>query len=77
MAETSAIMLQDNGMIILPEEIRRRYHLQPGDLLTLTDTGRVLLLTPRYQPEDPSGGAAADPQFLGKLKSIQEMLEDL
>jgi bifunctional DNA-binding transcriptional regulator/antitoxin component of YhaV-PrlF toxin-antitoxin module len=77
MAETSAIMLQDNGMIILPEDIRRKYHLQPGDLLTLTDTGSVLLLAPRYQPQDPSGGAAADPQFQSKLKSIQDMLENL
>jgi bifunctional DNA-binding transcriptional regulator/antitoxin component of YhaV-PrlF toxin-antitoxin module len=77
MAETGTIMLQDNGMIILPEEIRRRYHLQPGDLLTLTDTGSVLLLTPHYQPGDIASDAAADPQFLGKLKSIQEMLENL
>ena len=47
MSHTVTIQIRDKGLMTLPVELRRRYHLEPGDVYTLADLGNgAFLLTP-------------------------------
>jgi bifunctional DNA-binding transcriptional regulator/antitoxin component of YhaV-PrlF toxin-antitoxin module len=47
MVNTATIQIRDKGIITLPVELRRRYHLGTGDVYTLADLGQgTFLLTP-------------------------------
>jgi bifunctional DNA-binding transcriptional regulator/antitoxin component of YhaV-PrlF toxin-antitoxin module len=78
MSERMTIQLQDEGMLILPPELRKRLRLKAGDLLDVSELDGAIVMTPRRA----SGQAAPDPmvddpQFQSKLKSMQDMLENL
>jgi bifunctional DNA-binding transcriptional regulator/antitoxin component of YhaV-PrlF toxin-antitoxin module len=78
MAERITIPLQDEGMLILPPELRTRLGLKTGDLLDVSELNGTILLSPRRMREQISPDPVVDdPQFQSKLKSIQDMLENL
>jgi AbrB family looped-hinge helix DNA binding protein len=78
MTERMTVLLQDKGMLILPPELRTRLGLKAGDLLDVSDLEGSIILSPRHEKgqtaPDPIVG---DPRFQSKLKSIQDMLENL
>jgi len=78
MNERETVQLQEKGVLILPGDLLRRARLKAGDILDLSELNGGILLTPRRAvgKAEPAP-AAGDPEFLGKLRSMQEMLEDL
>jgi AbrB family looped-hinge helix DNA binding protein len=78
MTERMTVLLQDEGVLILPPDLRTRLGLKAGDLLEVNELDGAIILTPRRAP-GPSAPdlATEDPQFQHKLKSMQEMLENL
>jgi hypothetical protein len=78
MIERTTVLLQEEGLLILSPDLRKRLGLKAGDLLDVNELDGAIVLTPRRKPArrapDP---ATDDPQFQSKLKSMQEMLENL
>ncbi len=78
MTERMTVLLQEEGMLILPASLREKYGLKAGDIMELSELDDMIVLTPRRALDkttpDPMGN---DPQFRSKLKTIQEMLENL
>jgi bifunctional DNA-binding transcriptional regulator/antitoxin component of YhaV-PrlF toxin-antitoxin module len=52
MSDTMILELDQSGLVALPQALRDRYHLQPGDSLTLLDLGGVFVLSPRRSEID-------------------------
>jgi len=78
MTERLAVQLQEEGVLILPAYLRDRIGLKTGDILELSELDGGILLTPRRAVDKKEPGIMDnDPQFWNKLKTIQEMLEDL
>jgi antitoxin component of MazEF toxin-antitoxin module len=73
------IQLQDEGVLILPPDLRRQLGLKAGDLLDASELNGALVLSPRRAQDHrtPVDPMVDDPQFQSKLKSIQDMLENL
>jgi AbrB family looped-hinge helix DNA binding protein len=78
MTERMTVLLQDEGVLILPPDLRTRLGLKAGDLLEVNELDGAIVLTPRRAPGPSSPDPATeDPQFQSKLKSMQELLENL
>jgi len=78
MTERMTVLLQDEGMLILPPELRTRLGLKAGDLLDVSELDGAIVMTPRRATaQTTSDPLTNDPQFQSKLKSMQEMLENL
>jgi len=78
MIERITVLLQDEGLLILPPDLRKRLGLKAGDLLDVNELDGSIVLTPRRAHESKAPDPVTDdPQFQGKLKSMQEMLENL
>lgn len=78
MTEKMTIQLQDDGVLILPPDLRKQLQLKAGDLLDVSELNGAIVLSPRreHEPAKPDP-MVDDPGFQSKLKSIQEMLENL
>ena len=78
MTERMTVLLQDEGALVLPFELRTRFGLKAGDLLDVSELEGAIVLSPRRaQDRTPPDPLADDPQFQSKLKSMQDMLENL
>lgn len=78
MAERITIPLQDEGLLILPPELRTRLGVKAGDLLDVSELDGAIVLSPRRaQGQAAPDPIVDDPQFQSKLKSMQDMLENL
>lgn len=78
MTERMTVLLQDEGMLILPPELRTRLGLKAGDLLDVNELNGAIVLSPRRAPDQMTPDPMVDdPQFQSKLKSMQDMLENL
>jgi len=78
MTERMTVLLQDEGMLILPPELRTRLGLKAGDLLDVNELEGAIVLSPRRaQDQTAPDPMVDDPQFQSKLKSMQDMLENL
>ena len=66
MTERMTVLLQDEGMLILPPELRTRLGLKAGDLLDVSELDGAIVLSPRRatRPDDtrPDGGRSAIPE---------------
>lgn len=60
------------GWVVIPVEIRKRYHIQPGDVLAFVDYGGQLSLI--RVPDDPI--AAGRGMLKGGPSLTQELLEE-
>jgi bifunctional DNA-binding transcriptional regulator/antitoxin component of YhaV-PrlF toxin-antitoxin module len=76
--EKTTVLLQDEGMLILPANLLKNFGLKAGDILELSELEDAIVLTPRraFDKTTPDPGIN-DPQFQSRLKSMQEMLENL
>ena len=45
--ETNILQIRQRGVITLPAKLRRRYNLEPGDVLTFVDLDGAFFLVPR------------------------------
>jgi len=52
MSEAITLQLAQGGELTLPESVRDRYGLNPGDFITLLDLDGVLVLSPRNSEVD-------------------------
>jgi anaerobic selenocysteine-containing dehydrogenase len=78
MSERMTIQLQDEGVLFLPPDLLTRFGLKAGDLLDISEQDGDILLTPRRAATQSTPDPAVDdPEFKGKLKSMQDMLENL
>lgn len=78
MTERMTVLLQDEGLLILPPELRTRLGLKAGDLLDVSELDGAIILSPRRtQSQAAPDPMVDDPQFQSKLKSMQDMLENL
>ena len=78
MTERMTIQLQDEGMLILPPELRTRLGLKAGDLVDVSELDGTIIMSPRREKDQAAPDPMVDePQFQSKLKSMQEMLENL
>jgi AbrB family looped-hinge helix DNA binding protein len=72
------IQLQDEGVLILPPNLRKQLGLKAGDLFDVNELDGSIVLTPRRVDEQKATDPMVnDPQFQSKLKSMQDMLENL
>lgn len=73
----ATIQLRDKGVITLPMRLRRKYSLQAGDVLSVSDLGAgVLMLTPKTSRVAALGDKVAD-ILQAEGVSIEELLESL
>lgn len=69
----ATVQVRRKGMITLPGELRRKYHVDEGDIFTLIDVGNgSFLLTPHVSPLASSGDRAAK-----VIAAVGVSLEDL
>ena len=63
------MLISQKGWVVIPAELRKKYHLNPGTEVVLVDYGGVLSIIP----------AKADPvkQGRGLLKALPSLAEDL
>jgi len=74
---TTTVQIRRKGVITLPAELRRRYGLDEGDLLTLLDLGDgSFLLTPRVSQMARLGDRVAK-LMAEEGVTVDEMLEAL
>jgi bifunctional DNA-binding transcriptional regulator/antitoxin component of YhaV-PrlF toxin-antitoxin module len=52
MPDTLTVQLAQRGIITLPNSMRNKYNLRPGDSLTIRDLGGVFVLSPRHSEID-------------------------
>lgn len=78
MTEKTTVLLQDEGMLILPANLLKNFGLKTGDILELSELDGAIVLTPRRSLDKATPDPMVnDPQFQSKLKTMQEMLENL
>ena len=46
-----ALKISQKGWVVIPAELRKKYHLEPGDEVEMVDYGGVIALVP--VPKDP------------------------
>jgi bifunctional DNA-binding transcriptional regulator/antitoxin component of YhaV-PrlF toxin-antitoxin module len=56
MSNTSITQLTQQGTITLPNSLRNKYSLRPGDTLTILDLGGLFLLKPGHSEIDELAG---------------------
>jgi bifunctional DNA-binding transcriptional regulator/antitoxin component of YhaV-PrlF toxin-antitoxin module len=60
MTNSTTIQIRSKGTVTLPVELRRKYHLEEGDIITLIDLGEgALLLTSGVTQVDRLGDRVA------------------
>jgi bifunctional DNA-binding transcriptional regulator/antitoxin component of YhaV-PrlF toxin-antitoxin module len=74
---STVIQIRNKGSLTLPVELRRRYQLEEGDVLTLIDLGDgAFLLTPRSTRIDRIGERISQ-AMLEEGVSLDELLAAL
>lgn len=69
-------ILSSKGQIIIPKPLRDAHHWQPGQRLTIIDSGDAILLKPVEPfPETCIADVAGCLPYKGKAKSLAEMEE--
>jgi len=74
--ETNTLQIRQRGVITLPAKLRRRYNLEPGDVLTFIDLDGAFFLVPKVSVIPK---LAAEIEHLRQEAglSIEELLEGL
>jgi bifunctional DNA-binding transcriptional regulator/antitoxin component of YhaV-PrlF toxin-antitoxin module len=70
--EMTTAIVSSKGWIVVPVELRKKYHLQPGARVALVDYGGVLSLVPALmQPVEEAAGL-----LRGDRSLVQALLEE-
>ncbi len=64
-----ALTISNKGWVVIPAELRKKYHLVPGARVVIVDYGGVLSIVPA--PQDPVR------QGRGLLKDLPPLTKDL
>lgn len=57
------LTISQKGWVVIPADLRKKYHLYPGQAVQVVDYGGVLALVPAMvDPIHQSAGMLADPQ---------------
>jgi AbrB family looped-hinge helix DNA binding protein len=77
MANSSTVQIRGKGTVTLPIELRRKYGLDEGDIITLIELGDgSLLLTPKITKVDRFGDRVAQAMADEEI-SIDQILDTL
>lgn len=74
--DTMTVELNQRGTLTLPERVRERYRLHPGDRLTILDLGGVLLLSPQHSIIDTLADQLRD-SLIAQGETFESMLQAL
>jgi AbrB family looped-hinge helix DNA binding protein len=66
------VKISRKGWIVIPAELRKKYNLNPGDLVTVVDYGGIVSLVPRA--EDPVKHAAG--MLRGRASLTEAVLKE-
>ena len=59
--------ISTKGWVVIPAELRKKYALEPGDLVQIVDYGGVLAIIPSLEdPIEDGGGILRGGESLGK-----------
>jgi AbrB family looped-hinge helix DNA binding protein len=59
--------ISSKGWVVIPAELRKKYALEPGDLVQIVDYGGVLAIIPSLEdPIEDGAGVLRGGQSLGK-----------
>ena len=67
-----AVKVSQKGWVVIPEELRKKYDLNPGTSLRVVDYGGVLSLVPEL--DDPIGEAKG--MLKGETSLTQALLDE-
>jgi AbrB family looped-hinge helix DNA binding protein len=65
----TTLIISNKGWVVIPAELRKKYHLTPGTEVVIVDYGGVLSIVPAYK--DPIK------QGRGLLKGLPGLTDDL
>ena len=65
----TTLTISSKGWVVIPAELRKKYHLMPGTEVVIVDYGGVLSIVPAYK--DPVK------QGRGLLKDLPSLADDL
>ena len=65
----TTLTISNKGWVVIPAELRKKYHLTPGTEVVIVDYGGVLSIVPAYK--DPIR------QGRGLLKDLPDLTNDL
>jgi AbrB family looped-hinge helix DNA binding protein len=65
----NTLTISNKGWVVIPAELRKKYHLTPGTEVIIVDYGGVLSIVPAYK--DPIK------QGRGLLKNLPDLTNDL
>jgi len=59
------MVISDKGWVVIPAELRKKYHLSPGSVVQIVDYGGVLALVPALtDPVQQAAGMLKGPKSL-------------
>lgn len=64
-------VLSKKGWVVIPQDMRKRYHLKQGDKVHIIDYGGVISIIPEFQ--SPIEGAQG--LLKGRTSLVQELLK--
>jgi AbrB family looped-hinge helix DNA binding protein len=67
-----AVTVSEKGWVVIPAELRKKYNLRPGTVLSVVDYGGVLALVPAMaRPERQAAG-----MLKGKTSLTRALLDE-
>jgi AbrB family looped-hinge helix DNA binding protein len=65
----NTLTISNKGWVVIPAELRKKYHLTPGTEVIIVDYGGVLSIVPAYKDPIKKGR--------GLLKNLPDLTNDL
>ena len=70
------LKISNKGWVVIPSDLRKKYHLEPGDEVDIVDYGGVLALLPRLgDPLRDSAGMLKGGESLTKALLVERKKE--
>ncbi|HVB63121.1 MAG TPA: AbrB/MazE/SpoVT family DNA-binding domain-containing protein [Nitrolancea sp.] len=73
----SVVTVDSKGRILLPRDVRETMHVEPGDVLFLTQDGQFVTLTKAENPFDRLAAHAIAEYYAGETVSLEDTLNAL
>lgn len=71
-----SLKISNKGWVVIPSDLRKKYHLEPGDEVDIVDYGGVLALVPRLaDPLRDSAGMLKGGESLTKALQVERKKE--
>ena len=76
MPQSMAVKMAQRGIITLPNALRKAYHIEPGDILTILDLDGVFVLSPTRLETDALAERITE-RLKGQGETLESMLDAL